>query len=368
MPAYQEFLAQKTAIGLERLHRKLEKPESDRTLVLQQGRALASLVLANHTDLGINEEKARSFGRHGYLLNPEIELALEHHLILPFPNPSPVQFEETENLDEHILPSDRWGNTEDAKERIEYWLNRDETVGVLAGKFRLLNMGEVDALWKARKRVKHFIVAAASVGLCLVDKEYEESQFAPPLEWRMQQLIDLRFPDNSKIDYVYHNDADPFFLAGGESISFLPFYFFNLPTFQEQSDYLLDQSTQLEIISRRSSQLDVWEPLAEAHQPTPQQSKSLNNFSYMLTADPSVVENLERRARIFESFGGHVQWLDPHPYGKTISSTEIIKRWNLTPKDSLRWHFQRAEQADKEDLYNLARVRAISRASASSSK
>lgn len=362
----KEIYTQRATLELEHLRSRLEKSESDRTFIIQQGRALVSLVLVNQANLGIDQEEAHSLGRLGFLLDPEVELVLEHHFTLPFPDHSPVQIEQTEDLDEHVLRSNRWGNAEHAKEQIESWLNQGETVGLLAGKFRILNMGEVDALWKARKSVRHFIVAVASDSLCLVDKEFGESQFTPPLEWRMQQLIDLRFPDGSKIDYVFHNNADPFLLAGGQPISFLPFYFFHLPNYEEQSDYLLAQSTRLAELFGKLSQLDIWRLLAEVHQPTLQQKKSMKNFSYMLTSDPSIVENLEIRANIFQLFGGRVQWLPPQPYGNTISSSEIIRRWKLIPPYKILWHFCRQEQLSGEELFNLARVQALSRAIATS--
>lgn len=350
---------------LGKIHKLLDNSSADRTQLVQHGRSLASFVIANQEQLEISTKRVRKIGHRGFLLESEIELARQHRFILPRPRVFPISIEPVdEDLSEHIRPSRRWGNSWNAKTVMERWLKIGDTVGVLAGKFRVLNMGEMDALWKTRRKVKRFAVAVASNDLSLVDQEFAQVQYVPPLEDRMQQLVDLRFPDKSRIDYVYHNDADPFFLAGGEMVNFLPFDFLHLPDAQTQSDYLLAQESRMAELSGRVNRLDVWQPLASIHQPDKEQRRMMTNFHWFLTKDSSKLDQLRMQEQIFGLFGGIVGWLRQHKYGNTISSSEIIRRWQLSPPEIMHSHYSREEQLSETDAYYYTRVKALSRARA----
>lgn len=190
----------------------------DRFTSLRRARHLATSLIVHQDSFGVSDKTIYRH-THKFLIWPEYDLIKQNGLVLPSPRSFPHVESDLEEGWTRVRPGPRWGNAWDAKKRIEEWLTNGESVALIAGKFRVFNSGEANAISQLRRKAKRLVVAVASNDLCGVAQEFAPIQWSPFLDERMQPLVDLTFPDGRKIDYVFHNDADHFFLAHGETVN-----------------------------------------------------------------------------------------------------------------------------------------------------
>ena len=198
---------------LEKLRRNRYK---DRTTAVCTARHVASDLIINPSKYGLAlREAVRLVERYGFLLEAETGPLIEMGTVLP-------------NPDKIIKPIFEWDGgdsgpwvSETVSSRlitvdIAGYLNKrsldhpNKSVGIIGGKWRILNAGELYALHELRRTVDHLIVVVDSDDICQVRTQDSDSPYCPHIDFRVTQLLNFRFADNSRIDGICIFDRDPF--------------------------------------------------------------------------------------------------------------------------------------------------------------